>query len=151
MWHWLENTTIALTVRDSLFFTSFFSGLHIVGMALACGSALVVALRLTGAALRGYPVPDVAGTAARAVFWGLTISVVSGVLLFAPRAAAAVENIFFQWKMLLLASAVIFHLLVVRPATRRSAESSGGRAAGAIGFLLWLSVASLGTAYILLE
>jgi hypothetical protein len=64
----------------------------------------------------------------------------------------ASANRIFQIKMLLLASAALFHFTVHRAVTRRPLVSRGAlRAVGAIGFFLWAGLALAGCAFILLE
>ena len=132
VWQWLESTTLAVAVRDSLTATALLSGLHLVGMVLATGAAIVRGLHWNDRAL------------SRAVRSGLALSVMTGALLFAPRASGAVENTFFRWKMLVLATAVVAEVLLSR-------RSGAPTAAPRLASLLWVAVAGLGCAYILLE
>ena len=168
MWTWIESTGLAVSIRDSLLATALLSGVHIVGMALTTGASLVTALRLTGLAFRDFTPADVVTMAARAVTAGLALSVGSGLLLVAPRAASAVDNSYFLAKMIALLAATAFHLAVLRPALRqpRTGREDGSRApasapgpsgagsrtgVGAASFALWFTVAALGCAFILLE
>lgn len=134
VWQWLESTPLAVAVRDSLTATALLSGLHLVGMVLATGAAIVRGLHWNDRAL------------SRAVRGGLALSVTTGALLFAPRATGAVENTFFQWKMLVLATAVAAEIVLSR--RRSGAPAAAPRVAAT---LLWVAVACLGCAYILLE
>jgi hypothetical protein len=101
--------------------------------------------------------------ASRGIAVGLTISVLTGVFLFAPRATAASVNWIFQLKMALLMAAVLFHVLVHRRVARtpRHNHISGQsamswstpmqKATAVVGLLLWTGLALSGCAFILLE
>jgi hypothetical protein len=45
---WLEGTSVALTVRDSLMLNAVLSAVHLVGFTLTTGGALVANLNLLG-------------------------------------------------------------------------------------------------------
>jgi len=83
---------------------------------------------------------------------GLVISLATGLLLFAARAASVSANGTFQVKMLLLVAAAVFHFTVHRKVTQRpSGAAPLLRATGVVGLALWLGVAATGCAFILLE
>jgi hypothetical protein len=87
--------------------------------------------------------------ATRAILVGFAISGVSGVMLFSARASVAVQNGFFQLKMLLLLAAVVCQVVVSR---RFGAAGTGTtRVVGALGAALCFGVIFAGCAFILLE
>lgn len=142
---------MAITVRDSLTLTGALSAVHLVGFTLTTGGALVANLNLLGVLFPGRPPIDVTRPASRGIALGLTISALTGLLLFAPRATAASVNGIFQTKMLLLIAAVLFHALVHQRVAASTVSAFARRGTGAIGLLLWTSLALAGCAYILLE
>lgn len=149
---WLQGTQVAMTVRESTLLTASLSAVHLLGLTLITGGALVANLRMLGVLLSERPVVEVARPAGRGVAIGLAISIATGLLLFAPRAPVASANRIFQTKMLLLAAATIFHFSMHRTASRDSSFGAvAQRATGATGLLLWSGVAVAGAAYILLE
>lgn len=149
---WLQTTRVAATVGDSNLLMGALSATHLVGFTLITGGALVSNLRMLGVLLSGQPVLDITRPASRGIAVGLVISVVTGVLLFSPRATAASRNGIFQIKMLCLIAAAVFQYSLHRAVARRSAASPGLlRATGAVGLSLWLGVALAGCAFILLE
>lgn len=148
---WLESTSVAGTVRDSLMLTATLSAVHIVGFTLTTGGALVANLNLLGVLFRGRPATEVTRPATRGILAGLTISVLTGILLFGPRATVASANWIFQLKMALLATAVAFHLTIHQRVARNDAAAGARRATGAVGLLLWIGLALAGCAFILLE
>ena len=143
---------VAAAIRQSVPLTGFLSGLHLIGMTLIGGSALVSGLRATQAAFADFPVSDVTRMTRRGIAIGATISVVSGLLLFSPRASTAIGSGYFQIKMLLLAGALTFHFTIYRDARQpERGRSRDVRLSGAVGAALWFAVILAGCSYILLE
>jgi hypothetical protein len=64
---------------------------HLIGFASSSGPAHCNG-RLVGLIFARQPVPDVLRPARRGLLVGLTLSIVTGTLLFAPRALSALEN-----------------------------------------------------------
>ena len=149
---WLQTTAMATAVGDSPGLTGTLSAIHLLGFTLVTGGALVSNLRLLGILLPDHPARDVSRPASRGIALGLLISVMTGALLFAPRAVDASANRIFQIKMLLLVSAAVFHFTVHRGVSRRPAVAPAVlRGVGAAGVVLWTGLALAGAAFILLE
>jgi hypothetical protein len=160
---WLENTGVALTVRDTLLLNAGLSAVHLIGFTLATGGALVANLNLLGVLLPSRPPIEVTRPASRGIALGVAISVLTGVFLFAPRATAASVNWIFQLKMGLLLTAALFHLFVHRRVARTpghnhiTGESTvywstfTQRITALVGLTLWTGLALSGCAFILLE
>ena len=146
---WFETTALALTVRDSLVLTALLSGVHLVGMTISVGAVLVMTLRLTGRAFAETPLHAAVVPASRGLAAGVMLSLTSGLLLVLPRASTAVENSFFQNKMLALALAVAFQVVLFRRLSRSSGIVRG--ATGVAATLLWGAVAVLGCLFTLVE
>jgi hypothetical protein len=152
VWVWIQSTGVATAIGQSSLLTGLLSAVHLVGMTVLVGGAFVSGLRSLGVLFADRPFADVAGAAGRGIEVGFFVSVVSGLLLFSPRAASAAANEIFQVKMLVLVAAVVAHVAWFRRA-RRSAGTAPRRfvPAGVAGLLLWVGVALAGCAYILLE
>jgi len=153
---WLEATPLARSIGQSLMLTASLSATHLIGFTMVMGGAVLVNLRLLGAVLASLPLADVAKPVNRAIMVGMSISVVTGFLLFSARATAIVENAAFQLKMLMLVVAATTHFLVqrslLRPASKPVAvESARYRLAGTSGMLLWLGLAVAACWFILFE
>jgi hypothetical protein len=149
---WIEATRVATTVAESATLTAWLSAVHVVGFALVTGAALVANLRGLGALFSRIESADVLVAANRAIALGLAISVATGALLFAARAADAGANGTFQLKMLLLLGAATFQFAIVGgrgAAERRSAQAS--RVVSAVALALWLGLALAAFAFLLLE
>lgn len=148
---WLETTRVAFAVRDSLLLTGALSAVHLVGFTLTTGGALVANLSLLGALFRDRSPLDVTRPTNRGIAVGLSISLLTGALLFAPRASVASVNETFQLKMLLLAAAAAFHGVAHQRAARHAASQLMRRATALVGLVLWIGLALAGCAFILLE
>ena len=152
MLDWIETSRLASTIGQSLLLTGLLSAVHLLGMTLVTGGAVVSGLRLMGVLLRDGPVSAVAAAAGRGITVGLAVSLTSGLLLFSPRASMAVDNSIFQLKMLLLAVAILFHVTHYRRLTKSNeTDSFSIRLSGATALVLWIGVALARSAYILLE
>jgi hypothetical protein len=147
----IQSSGFARGLAESQMATASLSAMHLLGLTLIMGSALVTALRLLGWLFPERPAIDVARPASRALALGLALSVVTGALLFAPRAASASSNYIFQVKMVFLALAVIFQVTAVRIESRSAAAFARARLAGGVGLVLWIGVALAGCAFILIE
>lgn len=145
---WVQQSRIAAIIAQSSLVTGLLSGLHLLGLTLVVGGALVSGLRRLGFVLVDRPVTDVTRPISRGMSIGLAVSVSTGLLLFAPRASAAAGNSFFQTKMILLLAAAVFQFAV---AWRLDARSRMRQLTGTIQLALWFSVALAGCAFILLE
>ena len=149
---WVQTTRLAMTVSNSLMLTAVLSSIHLIGLTLVVGSILFSSLRLLGLIFRDRTVVEVTAATGGVIAIGLAISVVTGLLLLAPRAAASFSNGFFQFKMMALAAALVFHIGVFRRVLRRvDARRSLLRLTGALALVLWFAVAVAGSAFILLE
>jgi hypothetical protein len=144
----VQHSRVAAIIAQSSLVTGLLSGLHLLGLTLVVGGALVSGLRRLGFVLVDRAVADVTRPISRGMSIGLAVSVSTGLLLFAPRASAAAGNSFFQTKMILLLAAAVFQFVV---AWRLDARSRMRQLTGTIQLALWFSVALAGCAFILLE
>src|SRR4051794_38396807 len=149
---WISATRVAQDVASSATLSAWLSAVHALAFTLVIGSALTANLRAIGALLARTTLSDVIVPANRAILIGLAISVVTGGLLFSARAAEAAANGWFQLKMLLLVIAAVFQFTILAAAARkRSVARSRIVASGAVGLSLWLGLAVVACAFILLE
>ena len=128
------------------------SSVHLIGLTLITGSALVVGLRSFGLLLPDQPLAEVMRPASRAFLLGLAISFVTGFLMFLPRAESAAGNSTFQIKMFLLLGALVFQFTLYRSVTRSAVRRPPwSRLTGALGITLWFAVACAGCLFIVFE
>src|SRR5262245_62058762 len=133
----VEASSLATSIRDSTILTGGLSGLHLIGLTLLVGSALVSGGALAGFITNDQPIAELTRTARRVSVIGLCISIATGLLLVSFRLNMSTASRTFQLKMLTLVTAALFHFVVYTPAARgrRSVVSPG--LVGAVGFLLW--------------
>jgi hypothetical protein len=147
---WAEATTLASTIRESTLLTGALSSCHLIGLALITSGALFSNLAPMGYFTREYP-RDAIRPALRLVTIGFVVSLLTGVLLFAPRATTAVVNSTFRLKMTLLVLGALLHVTLLRAAGSEPADGGMLRAGRALALALWVGVGLAGCAFILLE
>lgn len=141
--HSIESSRLATTIGQSSVLLGGLSALHLVGLTLVVGSALIANLRLVGLLFADRPAREVVGPAGRAMVIGLTISIVTGLLMFSTRVEMALGARSFRLKMALILTAAIVQVVAGRGFVPRFT--------GALGAVLWLGVAAAGCAFILFE
>ena len=146
----LEASRLAAAVNTSPLVLGFLSGVHLLGYTLTIGAALLSNLRVVGVLLAERPVLEVARPATRALLVGCGLSLVTGFLLLAPRAAGAIQNEFFILKMTLLGGAVIVQGVTQRAVLRSDRLVWQPWAAG-VSLALWIGVLLAACAFILIE
>ena len=140
---WIESTGLATAIAGSRNVTGALSAAHLVGLTLLVGSAIVRCLHGVGWFLADTP-GEVERSTHRGVAIGVTISVVTGLLLWSTRASAASANGFFQIKIILIVMALA---LQWRMGTMARAKQT----LPVLVSLLWFGVVLAGCAFILLE
>jgi hypothetical protein len=120
---------------------------HICGLCLLVGIALVLNMRLMGVMFKGSAVSKVANQLSPWIRIGLLVMLTTGPYLFSSDAGEYIQVPAFRVKMALLLIAILFHFLVIRPATDpgRDSQPLGWRkVAGGLSMSLWLSVVIAG-------
>jgi hypothetical protein len=143
-----QELGVAHTVRDSLWITATLSALHLFGVTLVGGAALLSGLRAGGLLWREQPLEAIVRPAVRAIAAGVVLAMATGVFLAAPRAVSASRNGFFQWKMASLLVVIVVQSFVYR---RIGRNGQAPAAASLLGAAACLSVIGAGAAFILLE
>jgi hypothetical protein len=147
---WLENTSLSLAIRQSLWLYPGLEIIHIIGITLLVGAAFMFDFRLLG--FSAYL--PVIGLADHLLPWsrrGLALVIPSGILLFITNALALSTDPTFWLKMSLLLLAGInvgiFHWVTFRsPATwnERMATPTGAKIAALASIILWIAVITCG-------
>jgi hypothetical protein len=156
---WLESTSLAIMMRDSLWAYPIVLTIHAIGMALLVGTMAVIALRVLGvwrfsiAPLQKYFL----------VVWiGLGINAISGSILFmtAPSAFAGATHFYlsptFRIKMLVIVLGVVtawlFRARLLRDGTDwlDGDAPQGAKALAGLSLVLWFGAIMAGrlTAYL---
>lgn len=148
---WLENTAGSVAIRESTLLYPFIETTHVLTLCLFLGLIAMLDLRLTGLALRGVAVTDVAGRLLPWALFGFAVMAVSGILLFYSGPVKASANLFFRMKVVMIAlagvNAFVFHRGIYREAATWAAGAMPPRRARAAGFwsmLLWCGVVVCG-------
>lgn len=148
----LQASSLAATIGQSQVWLASLSAFHLIGFTLVMSAALVANLHLSGVLMADRPASELVPPATRVLLAGLTVSLVTGALMFVPRAASAAENPMFRAKLSLLLVASLLALVVQpRLSARATAPGASARLAGGAGLVLWLGVALAACAFILLE
>lgn len=149
---WLESTGLARAVGESLWTTAWLSAFHLIGFTLVMSSGLIWNLSAARFLLSTVPTQSIARPARRFLIAGLTISLLTGFALFAPRASHTAPTAVFQLKMLFLVLAtgcqLILNMTVLH---EREISAVSLRVCGVVGLLLWLSLAVTACWFILFE
>ncbi len=146
----LEDTGLAAGIRQSLWLYPFLEIVHIVGLVLVAGGAIMFDLRLLGLS----PAIPVGKLSRHLLPWsyrGLLLVIPSGAMLFLTNARALGSDPVFWLKMLLLLiagfNALIFHRYIF-PSGARQTETgnlpSSARITALVSITVWIAVIACG-------
>lgn len=147
---WLENTSIALSIRQSLWLYPTLEIVHILGIVLLVGAAFMFDLRLLGFSKE----LSVGGLSRHLLPWsqkGLYLIFPSGILLFMTNAKSLAINPIFWLKMGLLVIAginvLIFHRFIFNKIIRLEKSHllpNDAKIAAGISILVWIAIIACG-------
>ena len=146
---WIENTALAVTIRQSMWLYPWLEIVHITGIVLLVGGAFVFDFRLLGFS-KQIPVVDLATHVLPWSRRGLVLVVPSGLLLFSTNAEALGNDPTFWLKLFLIAVAginvVIFHRITFRSTDgwKDKTTSVGAKTAAICSILVWLATIACG-------
>jgi hypothetical protein len=147
MLDWLQNTTLAVGIRDSLFLFPLLESLHVIGLALVLGTIAVIDLRLLGVASIERPFSRVATDIMKWTWAAFAVTAVTGALMFATNAAVYFHNWYFRVKIALLVLAavnvLVFELTARRTLARWDQSPSAppvARAVATVSLVIWVAV-----------
>jgi hypothetical protein len=146
---WLGSTPLAQWLSGSTWRIAWLFSIHLIGFTLLLGSVLLVGLNLLGVFQRSKPAARLRRDVRPVLLTGLTLSLVTGALIFTGGAQPYYEGYWFRLKMVLLAVTLLFHVTIYRnvagaPEGRLSAGVY--RLTGACMLVLWFGVAWAGRA-----
>jgi len=145
--HWFEATPIGAYGRHSSYFFPSVEVVHLLGLTLLLGTILVLNLRLLGATMPRQSISEMARATAPLLWTGAALALGSGTLLFLAEAIKCYYNVAFWYKMGLLASAVIFQLIVhQRLKVALTPSSALTKSSAVVSLLLWFGIAVAGRA-----
>ena len=141
VFRWIEASLLAEAIRQSAWLYPFIEIIHILGIVLVAGSAILFDIQLLSQKNRKPFIEN-----RYLLSWskrGLILAIPSGILLFTTNAIALSRDPIFGLKLLLLLLALInawiFHIRVDLPAKRTAA-----RYHAIISIILWISIISCG-------
>lgn len=145
--HWLAKTTIGVAMRDSTWGFAIVEIVHLLALALFGGAVLLVDVRILGRGLKTQPVAQVARQFLPIAVGGVSVMLLSGVLLVASGPMRYFYNPAFRIKMWLFLAALVTHFLLQTVTARRESQVALWQKAGAVlSLLLWLSIGLAGRA-----
>jgi len=152
MFEWLENTSVALWVGESLWAYPFMLSLHVIGLAIVVGILSMVDFKLLGG-FKG--IRTGAFLPLMKFAWiGFLINAVSGVFLFTSQATYFVSSTTFLTKLSCIFIAAILTKVMqgklVEAEAAGTADDVSMRGLAIFSLLLWLAAITAGrlTAYI---
>jgi hypothetical protein len=149
LFKWLEDTRINDMINNSNWLFPAIEGVHIVALCLLFGAIIILNLRLMGVMMKGRSLPELAREFEPFTLCSLIIILLTGVLLFVAEAVKSFYSGPFRIKIVLLATALVFHYAVSwRLMRKEDAQRSGVFSKVAAGFAiaLWVSVGFAGRA-----
>jgi hypothetical protein len=143
---WLEQTALATTIRQELYFYPVLEILHILGIVGLAGGAFFFDFRLLGYG-KDLPVQQLAKHLLPWSRRALFLIIPTGLLLFITNATALAEDPTFWLKLILIGvaglNALVFHRTLFRTADHWSREVPAplpAKMAAAASILLWTAV-----------
>ena len=144
---WLEASSLALRIRDSLYLFPLIESFHVIGLTMVFGTIAIVDLRLLGLASSDRRVSRMVLDTLKWTWAAFALAVVTGVLMFITNAGVYYHNFYFRSKMVLLAlsgiNMLVFDLTSARSIQqwdRDRAAPAAGKTAAILSLLLWIGV-----------
>ena len=148
---WIQDTPLAITIRESNYGFPYIEGTHVLGLALSVGVIVWFDLRLAGVLFRNRPVSEVFKQLRPFFLTGFPITFATGVLLFIAYAERCYSSTYFRVKLLMLLLAglniLIFHSTIDR---RRDEWDNApvppfqARLAGILSLIFWVGIMAAG-------
>ena len=145
--HWLSETSWSVRLHESHYAYPLIESVHVWGMSVFFGLALLFDLRLLGWTMRRVPVSEMSRRLLPWTVVAFAVMVASGSLLLYAIPLRTYQNVFFRAKMLLLVLAGlnvwIFNSRIYRGVGAWDLAARPPRAAriaGALSIVLWIGV-----------
>src|SRR6187455_2097484 len=114
----LEASSIATSIRESLYLFPFIEAAHVIGLTMVFGTIAIVDLRLLGLASTRRPFSRIASDIMRWTWAAFALTALTGLLMFSTNAAVYYHNAFFRAKMAMLVCAGVNIVFFERTARR---------------------------------
>lgn len=143
----LQESTLAVSIRDGLYIFPFLEAVHVIGLALVFGAIAVIDLRLLGLASTNRSFQRLAGEILKWVLAAFVVTAVTGALMFTTNATVYFHNTYFRAKVLLLVlaglNAVAFELTARRTVDawdRSPSAPTAGKVVAVVSLVVWVGV-----------
>lgn len=146
---WANETWLNKVINDSSWLFPAIEGVHIVALALLFGTVIVLNLRLLGTMMGQRPASQLSRELEPWTLCSLIIILATGALLFVAEAVKTFYSTPFRIKIVLLASAIVFHYTVSKRLLNREEGRRNGvftKTAAVVGIALWVGVGFAGRA-----
>ncbi|MYB54228.1 MAG: hypothetical protein F4X77_18820 [Acidobacteriia bacterium] len=143
VFQWLEDTTIGVVIRESLWLFPVIEAVHLLALALIGGMILVVDLRLLGFGIRSQSSAALATSLHPWLVGGLITMVATGVPMFLSEAIKCYYSPPFWYKMCFFAVALLYTFTVRKRVAAADAVALGpvwGRLSALTSLALWFCV-----------
>jgi uncharacterized membrane protein len=141
---WLTASPVGNAMNNHEWAFPIVQSLHFIGFALSIGTIVIVDFRLLGLGMRRQKASEIAADLNPWTSAGIAVMLITGPLMFSTDAFAYHVNPSFQFKMVCLMLALLFHFTLHRRAVRSDVPPLAARLAGAISLLLWTAVVAGG-------
>jgi hypothetical protein len=148
---WLESTSLSVSFHESIWSFPIVESVHVLGLCLFLGMAVMTDLRLLGIVFKRVPLSEVMARVLPWTWVGAVIMVLSGSVLFLNTPVRYYTNIFLRVKFVMLFLAVInawvFHSGIYRKIAgwdKQIPTPTYARIAGAVSLLMWGAVVVAG-------
>ncbi len=141
---WLTTSPWANAMNGPEWAFPVVQSLHFIGFAFSIGTIAIVDLRLLGLTMRRQSAAELAADLDPWTRLGLALMLITGPLMFSADAVAYHNNPSFQFKMVVLFLALLFHFTIHRKATRSGVLPLAAKFAGGMSLLLWTAVVAGG-------
>ena len=141
---WLVNSPWSHAMNSYEWVFPVVQSLHFIGFAMSIGTIAMVDFRLLGIGMRRQSPADLAADLALWTQAGIAVMLTTGPLMFSTDAVTYHYNPSFQFKMICLALALLFHFTLHRRAVRPDVPPTVAKLAGALSLLLWTGVVAGG-------
>ncbi len=139
-YQWIMTTPMAKFMISAEWVFPTVQSLHFIGFALSIGTIAIVDLRLLGWGVRGRTAGELAADLNLWTNIGIALMLTTGPLMFSTDAVTYHYNPSFQFKMICLMAALVFHFTLHRLVLRPRAPLVAGKLAAVFSLLLWSSV-----------
>lgn len=141
---WLTTSPWANAMNGPEWAFPVVESLHFIGFAFSIGTIAIVDLRLLGLAMRHQSAAELAADLDPWTWAGFALMLITGPLMFSADAVRYHDNPSFQFKMVCLLIALLFHFTIHRRVTRSGVPPVAAKLAGGLSLVIWTAVVAGG-------